>query len=570
MIYFYGMAISPWIRRHHKFLFYAAWLLINLVQAAATGLMDDEAYYWVYSRFPAWGYFDHPPMIALMIRAGYALFASEFGVRLLVVLAGTGTLAAIDSLLEKRDDRLFYAIALSMALLQLGGMIAVPDIPLLFFSSLYFLAYRNFLRAATVANSLLLGLVIALMLYSKYHGVLLVVFTLLSNLTLLRKANAWLAVAFSVLLFTPHLYWQYAHDFPSVRYHLFERNASSYRISFTTEYILGQVLLAGPLVGWLLLWAAFRKKPAHALERAYRWCFLGVYLLFLVSTLKGRAEANWTIPAWVPMIVLAHQYLVDHPRWGQWLYRLLIPSLLLIVSARVYMAMDIVPPAFLKKDEFHRNRAWAKAIHEKAAGRPVVFVNSYQRASQYWFYSGDTSFSLNNVNYRRNNYNFWPLEARLQGRSVLLCSPDDYRLFPDTIQNSRRQIGSTGISSYMSLSQLAIQGDAILRASADAGNRRVRTTVRVSMPVQLASSVQALGLDSAQLFLALAPEKKQSARLIPTGARLAQQRDSQLILDFVLPADLAPGQYRVRWGSAGPIPSWPSLNSSAVQLIVPE
>ena len=40
---------------------------------------------------------------------------------------------------------------------------------------------------------------------------------------------------------------------------------------------------------------------------------------------------------------------------------------------------------------------------------PVVFINTYQLASKYWFYSGDTSFSLNGNRYRRNNYNFWPL-----------------------------------------------------------------------------------------------------------------------------------------------------------------
>ena len=275
------MEVSQWLRHNQKALFYLAWLLLNLAQAGSTGLMDDEAYYWVYSRFPDWGYFDHPPVIALMIRAGYALFANELGVRLLVVLTGTGTLMAIDSLMYQRNDKLFYAIALSMAVLQLGGMLAVPDTPLLFFVAVFFLAYRMFLNTPNLRSAVLLGVVMALMVYSKYHGVLVILCTLMSNPALLRRGYAWLAVFIALALFAPHLYWQFTHDFPSVRYHLFERNTSGYRPAYTLEFLLGQVLLAGPLVGWLLLWAAARHRPADLVERALRWTLYGVYLRFL-------------------------------------------------------------------------------------------------------------------------------------------------------------------------------------------------------------------------------------------------------------------------------------------------
>ncbi|HZE83598.1 MAG TPA: hypothetical protein VE035_04775, partial [Puia sp.] len=75
-----------------------------------TELSDDEAYYWVYSRWPAWGYFDHPPMISLLIRVGYFFFHNEFGVRLLILSCSTLTLYLIGQLISRRHDLLFYAI----------------------------------------------------------------------------------------------------------------------------------------------------------------------------------------------------------------------------------------------------------------------------------------------------------------------------------------------------------------------------------------------------------------------------------------------------------------------------
>ena len=48
----------------------AALTLFRLVVAAALPLSPDEAYYWVWSRALAPGYLDHPPMVALWIRAG--------------------------------------------------------------------------------------------------------------------------------------------------------------------------------------------------------------------------------------------------------------------------------------------------------------------------------------------------------------------------------------------------------------------------------------------------------------------------------------------------------------------
>jgi hypothetical protein len=46
------------------------WFIVAILQAAFTDIFHDEAYYWLWSKHLAWGYFDHPPMIAWIIRIG--------------------------------------------------------------------------------------------------------------------------------------------------------------------------------------------------------------------------------------------------------------------------------------------------------------------------------------------------------------------------------------------------------------------------------------------------------------------------------------------------------------------
>ncbi len=135
-------------------LFLLSWFLVNLLQAGATELFDDEAYYWVYSRFLSWGYYDHPPMIALLIKIGYFFFHNELGVRLLIVILSTASLVIIYDLLPQKSNKLFITIACSMAVLQIGGIIAVPDIPLIFFTALFLWLYRRFLQRTSLVNSL--------------------------------------------------------------------------------------------------------------------------------------------------------------------------------------------------------------------------------------------------------------------------------------------------------------------------------------------------------------------------------------------------------------------------------
>lgn len=447
--------MNLFFQKHHRLLFYSTWLILALAQSASTELIADEAYYWVYSRFPDWGYFDHPPMIAVLIRSGYAIFHNELGVRLICALLSTLTILIIELLIDRKNPFLFYSIVLSIGVLQIAGFLAVPDTPLLFFTAVFFYTYHRFIEKTNWQNSLLLGIAISLLFYTKYHGLLIVLFAFLSNLKLFTRWQTWLVGFFVLLLYSPHLLWQGQHDWVSFRYHLFESNINAYRFSYTTDYLLGQLLLAGPLAGFILLPAAFMYKPKNETEKALKFTLFGVYLIFLVSSFRGKVEVNWTMPALVPLIVLSHQFMIDRVSWAKPLRIIAFISLLLIVAGRFYLVIDIGPDNSVKK-RFHNNRVWAEAITGKTKDIPVVFYNSYQRASLFWFYSGIQSHSHNPYWDRRNNYNFWPTERNLLGKNVFIADVYGIDTFSDSINTKKGWVGLSSDSMYAALGGIKI------------------------------------------------------------------------------------------------------------------
>lgn len=444
------------LQKNHRLVFYGIWLLLGLMQAGLTELQDDEAYYWVFSKYLDLGYFDHPPMIAVLVKMGYAIFPNELGVRLFPLLLNILSLVIIEKLTDKKNPFLFYSIALSLAILQISGFNAVPDIPLIFFTALFFLFYKRFAAKQSGLNTLLLGVSIALLFYTKYHAVLIVLFTLISNIRLLAKYKTYIAGFIALILFLPHLAWQFEHNWISFRYHLFESNVNAYKFTFTVEYFLGQLMLPGPVAGFILLPAAFLYKPTSTTEKALRYNMIGIYIFFLLSSFRGKVEANWTSPVIVSLMVLSHQYLLEKFKWQKLLFRLLPVTLFIVLFARIVMIEDILPVKQIKK-RYHAWKEWPAIMKEKTKGLPIILSNSYQRASKYWFYSGQMTLSQNLYKERRNNYNFWPIEEEMMGKPVYFLDIYDLKRFPDSLKTPIGYVGYRYDSSFNSFGTIRIR-----------------------------------------------------------------------------------------------------------------
>ena len=381
--------------------FLAIWTGLNLWQSVSTELLHDEAYYWVYSQNLAWGYFDHPPGVAIMIWLGQWL-PGELGVRLTTILTSSAIFAFLYYWIKPERKVTFFLFLGSITIFHVGGFVIAPDIPLIALSCLFLVVFERYLQSDTWLHAVILGVVCALLMYAKYHGAILILCAIASQLRLLRRPSFWALSIMAVLLFLPHLYWQWTHDFVTFRFHLFERGSRGFRWVFPLNYVGSQILIYGPLAGFLIV-AAVRSWPrVSPMHRVHRCIVIGVFAFFFLNSLRGRVEANWTAIALPSLIYLSWKAFENRPALMKWVTRLALPSIVLIMGMRLCFAFPILLES--KFVETHNWGDFATRIEGVAEGRKIVFANSYQQAAKFWFYSGEPAYSLNEPIYKGNQF----------------------------------------------------------------------------------------------------------------------------------------------------------------------
>lgn len=402
------------------YLIIGIWLAVNLLQAIFTGLHSDESYYWMFSQNLDWGFFDHPPMSAFFIYLGHALLPGEIGVRLFIVLLSTATLALIlNELNEKKDIWFLTVFVFSFPLIHthIAGFLAIPDIPLLFFTMLFLIFYKKFLKKPGWGNSILLGIIIPAMIYSKYHAFIVIGLTVLSNLKLFKSKYFYGIIVLSAVLLLPHLLWQIENGFPTFKYHLVERS-KPFQFKYVLPYIFGVLAMAGPLTGVLVFWKLFKVKIQSSFQRALLFNILGFILLFFVMSFKNRIEAHW-VAAVIPMLMfLTYPLIRDDIKMRKWFIWLATPTIAIYFLFRIYLALDIIPNIGHLKITFYNREASAREIKKMANGKKVAFFDNYAAISNYIFYTGDSAVLLSSPNYRFCQYDLWNDEKYAEGEPL--------------------------------------------------------------------------------------------------------------------------------------------------------
>lgn len=403
------------------FLILSAWTIANILQAAFTELLFDEAYYWVFSQYLDWGFKDHPPMTALGVRLGSWLLPNELGVRALLVLCGTLTMVGAYRLVRPTNERLFWWLAIAIPMMHIGGFMAVPDTLLLVGTVFFLLSWKAWLADDSWKNTLMLAAALVFLSYSKYHGGLVFFFALLPHLRMLKRYRFWIICGIVVAAMIPHLWWQYEHDWLTFRYHLVDRAGDKWRLRFVPEYLLGQLAIYGPLSSfffWIGLWKIPSQNDIERSLKAIAWGFL---LFFFAQSWKQPTEANWTGPIVFPLLYFGYQFIQERKKLTKWAVPLSIATICLLIFIRIWIIWDF-KPGFLKQDAQFRNwKAWADEVHRIADDVPVIFINRYQLPSKYLFHTRKEGYCLSTEIDTGTQYDLlYEMEEAVQGKRVCL------------------------------------------------------------------------------------------------------------------------------------------------------
>lgn len=414
-----------------RILFYSLWIIAAVAQAYFQGLNDDEGYYWRWSQHLAWGYFDHPPVIAWIIAAGFALFKNQLGVRLVTVIFSTLSIFLLERIIKPKDLKLFYVIVASISMIHTFSTLTKPEAPLFFFSVAFFYLYQRFLEKNSLSNALLLGMTIGLLFLSKQTGVLIVIFTIISNLRLLKNRYFWYAVGVSLILAAPHVIWQIDNSFPSLRFQAVERAGGALTLPLilkkTLSYFIELLSIGNPVVFFFYWYALVKIKPENYLEKSLKYNYFGLVLFFLLVSYKQGYANYWLYATLIPYVYYGYKFLSVRPLPRKIVLGIFPAMIFVLLAVRLFDVVDFLPESKVTHDwkgaaDKHRWSGWSQELLAVAGDRPVLFLNNYRPTGEYTFYTGKFSATYNEHNGRKDQFDIWDSVDALRGKEVVLVS----------------------------------------------------------------------------------------------------------------------------------------------------
>jgi 4-amino-4-deoxy-L-arabinose transferase-like glycosyltransferase len=436
----------------------AAWL-VRLLFAARLPLFPDETYYWDWSRQLAGGYFDHPPMIALLIRAGTTLAGADGGepsplaIRFFPLVAGgvaTLTAAATARRIAGARAGMLAALAFAMMPLAAAGLVlATPDAPLLCFEAVAVLCIVRALESAPRSAASLgwwsaAGVSVGLAFASKYTSILLPLSVLVAVVARpslrarLREPGPYVACLLATLVFLPVLRWNAAHDWISFRFQLEHGLGTPKGSALMRELDLvgGQLGLVTPVVFVLIVIAVWRslRRTADDTRFALAVIATGSWVFFVYSAIHRRVEANWPAPSYIAGVALLAAMLTTSASdsLARWWRGGLALAAVLVAVLYLHAGLAVLPlPA--RRDPIARAAGWddlatrIDSARRALGDRAWVGAERYQDVSELAYHlPGRPQVFCICLSGRHNHYELWPgFSARARTGDALVLALDE-------------------------------------------------------------------------------------------------------------------------------------------------
>jgi len=295
----------------------AGLMLLRLIAAGCAGLVPDETYYWLWAQHPAFGYYDHPPMVAWWIGAFTWLSDAALLVRLPFLLS----FAVLGWLVYDTGKTLFSATVARRALLWLnaclllsvGAVIATPDPPSVLMWACGLWALARLQASGKGQWWLVFGLFAGLGVEAKYTnfflglGVLLWVLLDKPARKWLLTPWPWLGGLIALAAMAPNLLWNAHHGWISFAKQFGRIEGSHLTAQYLPEFVISQLVLINPLIFIFVVSGVMAWWKARGDSRLTLLIALPLPLLayMLLHVFHDRIQGNWPAPVYPGLILLA-------------------------------------------------------------------------------------------------------------------------------------------------------------------------------------------------------------------------------------------------------------------------
>jgi len=298
-----------------------------MVVATSLELGNDEVYYQAYALHLQWNYFDHPPLVALLIRLSTCnlFFSQEFFIRLgPVVCAAVGTwlIFKTGTMLKNQHTGWIAAILYNTSFYTsiIAGTFILPDSPHVLFWLLSMYLMIRILHTKQNNNPdtlsfIFLGICTGFCIMSKVQGVFLWFgfggYILFHHRGLLKSPQLWLSSVICLGIIFPIYWWNVQNHFITYHYH-------GGRIAFwgkpeidhILQQVLGSVFYNNPVnvvlyIVCLVALAKAKYKLLPGCSPLLLWLSIPLIGVLLWTSLFNETLPHWSGPAYLSMMLLA-------------------------------------------------------------------------------------------------------------------------------------------------------------------------------------------------------------------------------------------------------------------------
>ena len=410
---------------------------VRFAFTGAMGIMPQDAYYNFYAQHLDLSYYDHPPIIAYLLR----LFTSLFGKKVFVLkLADTTvtlmTVIAFYHLAKKflSENKAWVATALLLSTLMISilSLISTPDVPLM----LFWILSLNFLHEAIWKRKdicwIWAGVFTGLSFDSKYTALFLIVgligFLLVAKPYRKLLISRWFILYLScfAVAILPVLIWNVRNGYASFKFQSEGRVKEGFEIDPAGFLgVIGhQSAILLPILFISFVYFIYRICLKYGIRLArippdilFLLCFfIPLFLGFFLISFIYWVKLNWMMPSYITGIIWISRY------WNKkWIRYQLIFSIAIHVVLAIEIIFYVVP---IHSDDTWFG--WPEFSDKVAAMRkqyPNAFIFSsddYKTSAMLNFFLGETVYSKNVVGERALQFDFIGTDlTKLNGKDAI-------------------------------------------------------------------------------------------------------------------------------------------------------